>query len=76
MSMTLEEAERFVKAMRRQGGIVFWDGWTLCAFKPHRDAMLSAKGYWHRATERWGYLDRFTPDSSGKYTVRRPKQYL
>lgn len=75
--MTLHDAEGFVKLWRRKGAVMFWDGWTLCAFKPHRDAVFSPRGHFHRATSQWGYLDRYRPDSkSGKYFVKRPKQYL
>lgn len=68
--LTLTQAEELVAVNDRY----FWDGWTLCYFRPGRGGgIVFSKNAWYnrewKSKQKWGFLKRITITDKGTYYV-------
>lgn len=62
-----KNADKFVERQQKMGVDVFWDGWTMCFFRPEPMGEFSKAGSLHNG--QWGYINRFETDDEGVYNL-------
>jgi hypothetical protein len=67
MTLTFETADAIVDQASKPGREVYWDGWTICIFRPRRSAYTSPHGVFR--TGRWGLVSRIPVSADGTWGV-------
>ena len=67
MQLNYSEAHKFVRAQRRKGVDIRWDGWDILIFKPTHNGYTSRHGAFRN--RRWGIESRVSVDNEGLWNV-------
>jgi hypothetical protein len=73
MTVTYDEVDSIVQRINRKWNQhAFWEGWTICVFKPSRNAYTNPMAEFKNGS--WGFVNRIPVSDDGTWSV--PNVYV